>query len=321
VGADVDLSGVGKRKSEPDPFASSNEPPSPKTAKAHEQTKTHKTEQTQDHTFDKVGLTGEIAKDEGKGPGVINVSDEAAPTGSPKTEGAPTKEIALTTDDLKKARDAYQTARSKFLKTDPDWQKYLKLLGQMERLDGDSDTWKKASAKSYKLMRHAVDTFDKSDEGKKLLQDWMKTYEVVNKAGNNITDDMVPPDDLEQARHKLAKAQSTLKEEQDIYDTWKKQTVSENNGVKNIQAAIDELKKKTHFSEADAQADRDKLKQLQADLDKAKKQTEKDWAATDAARDQMKKVQQAEKELDKARSDFKPFEGLEKNPTKAASNP
>jgi hypothetical protein len=43
------------------------------------------------------------------------------------------------------------------------------------------------------------------------------------------------------------------------------------------------------------------------------------WAATDEGKQEMKKVHEAEKELDKAKDAWKPFEKYEEK--KAASNP
>jgi hypothetical protein len=316
VGVNVDLSGVGQRKREPDPFAvSGGGSTTPHTQEKHK-TKTKEHQVTTTDPFTEIKLTGREAKEQSNPPGPINVSDDETPPPLPKGEVF----TPLTIDDLKKAKDAYARARSTFLKNDPGWKEYLKLLHRMDNLPGGSDEWQKASVKSYKLAHGAIDKFNHSDEGKKLLDDWMKDYQALNKPGADISDDLVPPDKLEQAKHNLAKAENALKEEREIYDAWKEDAVKSNAGIKNIQAAIDELKKKVHFSDKEVQADREKVKELERERDNARKQIEKDWAQTDAAKAQMKKVQQAEKDLDKAKADFKPYEGLERNPLQS-NNP
>ena len=45
----------------------------------------------------------------------------------------------------------------------------------------------------------------------------------------------------------------------------------------------------------------------------------KKWASTDEAKEQMKKVQEAEKGLDKAKEDFKPYEKFAEEKPKEAS--
>jgi hypothetical protein len=316
VGGTVDLGGVGQRKREPDPFAVSGGGSTTSHTQEKHRTKTKAHEVTTTNPFTEIKLTGKEAKQEVNPPGPINVSDEETPPPLPKGEVF----TPPTIDDLKKAADAYHTARSDFLKTDPDWKEYLKLLSYMNRIAGGSDQWKKASVKSYKLAHRAVDRFDHSDQGKKLLDDWMKDYQALNKPGTDIPDDLVPPDKLEQAKHNLAKAESKLKGEREIYDAWKENAVKDNAGIKNIQATIDALKKKVHFSDKEVQDDLEKVKQLERERDNARKQIEKDWAQTDPAKAQMKKVQQAEKDLDKAKAEFKPYEGLEKNPLQS-NNP
>ena len=56
-------------------------------------------------------------------------------------------------------------------------------------------------------------------------------------------------------------------------------------------------------------------------IDNAKKQVGNEWASSDEAKDKMKEIQKAEKDLDKAKEAFKPYEGMEKNPLKSAGNP
>jgi len=312
VGVNVDLGGIGQRRAEPDPFGVGG-PPIPRTQERVEKPKQKKPEREMATTnpFTDVSLTGEEAKGDMSTPSPINVSDdtESPPSG--------TKETAFTMDDLKKAQDAYKKARDKFLKANPDWPKLLSDFAGNDPKTSDAKKSKEAQKKIAKLY----DQFKQSDEGKKLFDDWMKTYQALNTKDAQIPDDLVPPDKLEMAKHDLATTQHALDLEREIYNKGKSQAVADNPGVKNIQAEIEKLKKTPHYSDKDAQADKDKLKQLEADLEKAKKQVEKDWASSNEAKNQMKKVQLAEKELDKAKEAFKPYEGLEQNPPKAASNP
>ena len=63
VGLNVDLGGVGQRKAEPNPFATTNAPPSSQT---QEKPKTKKIDRSIDTTFDKVELTTAKAKEREK---------------------------------------------------------------------------------------------------------------------------------------------------------------------------------------------------------------------------------------------------------------
>jgi hypothetical protein len=316
VGMNVDLGGVGQRKAEADPFAVGGGSTTPHTQEKHK-SKTKENEVTTTGSFSNVELTGEKAKDEGNRPGPINISDDNEnPPQLPKAETF----TPPTMDDLKKARDDYHTAEGKFKDGDPDYQAALKQFNANVGIARRGSKEEEKVHDAIRKMRQRIGHFAQSD-GKTLFDDWMKAYQSLNKPGADIADDMVPPDALERAKHDLAKAQNAVKTARDSYEDWKNYVVNNRDTVKNMQAAIDELKKKPHFSEKDAQADRDKVKQLQADLDNAKKQIAKEWASTDGAKEQMKNVQKAEQDLDKAKDAFKPFEGLEKNPLKSATNP
>jgi len=305
VGVNVDLGGIGQRRAEPDPFAVGG-PPVPQTQERPEKPKPKKTEPelVKTNPFTDVELTGEQAKGDIEPPGPINVSDDASAV-PPTVEGTPTdKQQTLTTiENLEKAKTAYKKALTKIRDADP---KFKTLAADA----GTAEGWKKFSNLVKKLDKQ----FDQSDEGKKLHADWAKAYEDAIKAGEKVPDDLVPStsDEIENKKFALTQAQAAVDSERVTYNTWKNSAVVDNPGVKSTQAEIDGLKKKTHFSEEDAKADRDKLKQLEADLENAKKQAAKDWAASDAAKNQMKQVQQAEKELDKAKEAFKPYQGLEK---------
>ena len=71
----------------------------------------------------------------------------------------------------------------------------------------------------------------------------------------------------------------------------------------------------------DAVSNNDAYQKLQSgpDKDKAAKDIAKEWASTDEAKEQMKKVQGAEKDLGKAKEDFKPYEKFTEEKPKEAS--
>jgi hypothetical protein len=316
VGVNVDLGGLGQRRSEADPFATSGGgQPVAHTEEKHK-TKTKEKEVTPPTTsFDDIKLTGVEAKDATDNPPgrPINVSDEVPPPEPPTTA------VALTMDDLQKAQAAYEAAINQYLTNNP---KYVAALKQYtDNASGKAgSTQEKAFQKAYGKMVKIREDYKNTDEGKKLFADWMKAYQAVNKPGADIADNLVPPDKLEQAQHAVAAAENALKKERDLYEAMKQGAINDSAGVKSTQAAIDDLKKKPHYSEKEAQADRDKLKQLESDLAKAKEQIAKDWASTPGANQQMKTVQAAEKSLDQAKQGAKPFDQLEQK-TKSASNP
>lgn len=310
VGVDIDLSGIGRRYAEPDPFAVSGPPPMPHTQEKPERPKTkerqHEITKSAD-PFSNVSLTGPRAKDENAPPpGSINTSDD---TETPPT--LPTTEVFLkstppTIEDLKKAQNAYDVPWKKFLEP------YVKRLSVVYHFHG--------SEQGDEELRKLRVQFAQSEEGKKLLEDWMKTYQAVNKPGAQIPDDLVPPNELEKAKHSLAKAQQATDAEREVYDAQKKKAIADNAGVKRIQTEIDSLKKETHFSDKEVQEYKEKLKKLEAALDNLKKQVGNDWASSDEAKDQMQKIREAEKQLNKAKDGYKPYEQFEEKP-KAASNP
>lgn len=311
VGVDIDLSGIGRRHAERDPFAASGPLPVPHTQEKPERAKTkerqHEITKSVD-PFSNVSLTGPNAKEETGPPGVINISDD---TETPPT--LPTQEVfkkeepkQITIDDLKKAADAYNAEWKKLL--DQHWKKLATIYHFYGYETGEEELDKLRAQ------------FAHSDKGGKLFDDWMKAYESVNKPGANIADDLVPPNKLEKAKHDLAKAQKAADTQHGIYDSEKAKAIAENSGVKSIQAEIDSLKKETHFSDKEVQEYKEKLKKLEAALDNLKKQVANDWASSDEARDQMQKIREAEKQLDNAKNAYKPFEQFDEKP-KAASNP
>jgi len=309
---DIDLSGIGQRKREPDPFAVSDPPP---PARTQERTEKPKTKEKQHEIpkpdpFANVSLTGPPAKEASQSPGSINISDDTETPPTLPTQGVFKKEEPkqITIDDLKKTAEAYNAAWKKFL--DPFIKKLISLTSALYPAD--------AYDEAIETLRRQ---FAQTEDGKKLLDDWMKTYQAVNKSGAEISGDLVPPNKLEQAKHDLTKAQQAVDTQRDVYENAKKNAVANNPGVKSIKTEIDALKKQTHFSDAEVQADKDKLKKLQAELDNIKKQVADEWASSEEAKDQMKKVQEAEKNLDKAKEAYKPFEQFEEKSAKAAANP
>lgn len=324
IGVNVDLGGIGHRSAEPDPFAVGGPQPVAHTQERPEKPRTKETprEITTPNPFSNVALTGPQAKEESEPPGPISVSnDEETPPALPPNDTFAPKTNAPSDpmDDLKKAKDAYKTAEKKFFDNDPDYQAALKQYSANVGHAGPGTTAEKKAQKAFKKMVARKDHF-KANDGKKLFDDWMKAYASVNKPGTDMPDDLVPPDKMEQAKHDVAQAQNALNNERETYDAWKNAAVADSDGVKNIQAEIDALKKKVHHSDKDLQTDKEKLKKLEADLENAKKAVAKEWAESNGAKNQMKKVQQAEKKLDEAKESYKPFEKFDEKP-KAASNP
>lgn len=321
VGVNVDLGTVGHRSREADPFAvSGGEPATPHTQEKHKP-KTKEREGTTTNPFNDVKLTGKEAKDESIPPSTVNVSnDNEEPSKDGAASGDNGKTIG-TIDNLKQASDAYLKARKKALDADPKYQAALKIwIDNASAHQGSTGekAFQKAGAKMTKI-KHA---FAQSDEGKKLYDDWVQAHDNAVKNGQKITDkDLIPSEDeIAQKKFDVAQAQDKVNLEQATYDAWKNATIAENAGVKNTQAAIDALKNKTHFSDKDAQADRDKVKQLEGDLENSKKQIAKDFASSKSGIEQAKNIQHAEQELGKAKEAFKPYEQLQEKP-KAASNP
>jgi hypothetical protein len=312
VGVSVDLGGIGQRRAEPDPFAVGGGPPP--VAHTQEKPEKSRTKEKQRATtipdpFGNVSLTGPLAKEESQPPGPINVSDdtETPPTLTTKEAFEKEEPKQITIDDLNAAAGAYNAAWKKFL--DP----YVKKLGAVYSFYG----YEIGEEELVKIRAQ----FAQSDEGGKLFDDWMKAYESVNKPGTNIPDDLVPPNKLEKAKHDLGKAQKAVDTQHGIYETEKAKAVADNPGVKSLQTEIDNLKKKTNYSDKEVQEYKEKLKKLQAGLENIKKQVANDWASSEQAKDQMEKVREAEKQLDKAKNAYKPYEQFEGKPAKAASNP
>ena len=331
VGISVDLSGIGRRSAEPDPFAAGGgpQPVAHTEEKPVAKTKTRGPELPRTTGFEDVKLTGQEAKAQPTPGGPINVADnEPDRPPSPPAENVDNNKPAVSSSDqpstalqdLSKAHDAYMDALIKFLNNDPDWKQSQKV--EKDAKDSHNPEYKaQLEKKAAKLGDKARDKFKNSKEGKELLENWMKAYADAEKPGANIPNDLVPNDKYSQAKHEMVKAQDGVNSEREHYNNLKNWALDDNPGVKNLQGQIDELKKKVHYSDADAKADNEKVKQLQAELDNTKKQVAKDWASTQSATDQMKKVQQAEKDLDKAKDALKPYDQLDKLQPKAASNP
>jgi len=259
-------------------------------------------------------------RDESAGapPGLANVADNTS-SPPPITEAVPTKEekIPGVLEELEKAKSAYGSGRHEFTdKQTVDIGALSDELNDIKYKKGKgSAEYKEKLAKFNKLLNQIDNAFAKSDKGKKLFAEWLKEYEKVYKTGQKIPKDLIPStsgpmtaeektDELAEKKGKVDDAQKVLDTEKGKYIQMQKDAVANSDAVKKLEAQLDKKN------------DKNKVKQLQADLENAKKQVAKDWASTKEANDQMKRVQQAEKDLDKAKEAFKPYEQLEEKSAK-----
>ena len=208
VEVNVDLSGVGQRKAEPNPFATTNEP-----SVSHTQEKTTKkhTQESTAATFDKIDLTSEKAKDLEEpdehagtqtGGGTVQISDETGqPNGSPvpqtqeKKKEKPKwpKPVQRWLDKKKAARVArdhfydvsngYNKAFRNFEyqnKTFMDlWDKYADALAKVVKAEDAKQQPSQADKENYeKLRKQMVDLskslekdFQQTDAGKAALKE------------------------------------------------------------------------------------------------------------------------------------------------------
>jgi hypothetical protein len=188
----VDLSGIGHRNREADPFAvgGGNQPVARTQKKPQTTRKPREPSTTSD--FANVELTGEKAKGQLELPKPLNISDEKAemqppvlPKGEvfttvPKTTGSPKEQ-------LKVAKDACRKARNEYLESQPTWKKIARDLAEGKNTEEDS----KKGLAAYKEMEKLIDQFN-ANEGKKFVADWKSAYDNAVKAGEN-TDDYIPP--------------------------------------------------------------------------------------------------------------------------------
>ena len=98
----------------------------------------------------------------------------------------------------------------------------------------------------------------------------------------------------------LIKAQNDLKNAQRNYDDIRHNAANQDEDVKKAQKALSDLGATT--------ANDPKYKAAVADIDKAIQEAGQKWAATDEGKKEIQKVHDAEKDLDKAKDAWKPFE-------------
>jgi hypothetical protein len=280
----------------------------------------------------------ENREDAGPPPSVVNVADntpapapktETVPQGSPPPEKPAGQDKTRPNDDLpKESYDALDKTRRNYLLA--LFQFESKLSVDLKALRDDlynpeiqsSPDYKKKLATYNKLLVDVPKEFTKTKEGKKLLDQWLETYEKAYKTGKKVPQFLVPDtadpylkpvakgDEIANKKQALSSAQLDLEKENTKYSQMQKDAVANSDAVKKFEAQIEKEYGKG------IQEDTGKLKQLQADMENAGKQVAKDWASTDEAKDQMKKVQQAEKDLDKAKEAYKPYEQLKEKPAK-----
>jgi hypothetical protein len=136
----------------------------------------------------------------------------------------------------------------------------------------------------------------------------------VLKSGGTVDENsLVPPakDDIEKKKYAVIKAQNDLKNAQKNYDNKRHTAAGQDDEVKKAQDALSNLGAPT--------TNDPKYKAAVADFDKAINDAGAKWAGTDEGKAEAKKLHEAEKELDKAKDAWKPFEKYEDK--KAASNP
>lgn len=307
VDANVDFGGVGHRNAEPNPFAAGSEDKPVAHTEEKRTTKRREHEPTTSN-FDEIKLTGKEAKGENDRPNTFNVDNEEAPKLPPTGVLTKEKPKEVAKEELRKAHDAYDYARSEWLKKQPNWNSLVHDWTQ----SSSTEEGIKKSAKAKKKIDKMIDQFDGGD-GKQLVDDWKKAFDSALKSGATVDDNgLVPPpkDDIEKKKYAVIKAQNNLDHAKELYD-WTRQTgANRDEGVQKVQNALSD----STLSTSDP-----KYKAALADLDKAINEAGVKWAATDEGKEQAKKVHDAEKELDKAKEAWKPFEKYEEK--QSASNP
>jgi len=322
VGVDVsvDLSGVGRRTAEPDPFAvSGGGVPTTKTAHIPEKqkSKTTQREVTTGDPFNGVTLTGKEAKGDIPPPNVINVSDEVEQPPLPNGEKLnTTPKTGTPMEQLKAAEQAYTKARTDYLHKQPDWTTIAHDLASGSSKD---DTKSQAA---FKKMKKLIDQFD-ATEGKEQVNDWKSAYDNAVKAGEKVGNNLIPPpqNGLEKKKYAVVSAQNNLQSERDQYDWSKNGAIARDEKVNEIRKQIEAIEDQYKPTKENKVAAQEKINQLKDELEKARNKAGNEWAASDDAKKQMMKVHEAEQELDKAKQAYKPFEQYEEKPAKAASNP
>lgn len=298
VGGSVDLSVIGHRNVEANPFPAGGGE-KPVTHTEEKRTTKRKEKQPTNSTFDEIKLTGKEAKDENNPPNTFNVDNEEQPklppseVFTPKTPSTPSDPM----EDLKKAHDDYLKAWADWAKKQPGWNSLVHDWTQ----SSSSDEGIKKSAAAKKKIDKLIDQFNAGD-GKQLVDDWKTKFDNALKTGGKVEDNgLVPPpkDDIEKKKYAVIKAQNDLDQAQKMYD-WERQNAAfKDEEVKKMQEAL---------SNSGSSTNDPKYKAALADLDKAMKDAGAKWAATDEGKQEAQKLHDAEKALDKAKEDWKPFE-------------
>jgi hypothetical protein len=299
VGGTVDLGGILHRDAEANPFGVSNGE-KPVTHTEEKRTTKRKEKQPTSSTFDEIKLTGKEAKDENNPPNTFNVDNEEPPklppseVFTPKTPSTPSDPM----EDLKKAHDDYLKAWADWAKKQPGWNSLVHDWTQ----SSSSDEGIKKSAAAKKKIDKMNDQFNAGD-GKQLVDDWKTKFDNALKTGGKVEDNgLVPPpkDDIEKKKYAVIKAQNDLDKAKQFYDWARQNGAFKDDEVKKAQDAL---------SNSGATSTNDpKYKAALADLEKAMKDAGAKWAGTEEGKQEAQKLHDAEKELDKAKEDWKPFE-------------
>ena len=166
VGVSVDLSGVGHRTREADPFAAGSGSDKPVSHTEEKRTTKKKEREPTTTGFDEIKLTGKEAKDENNPPNTFNVDNEEPPKLPPSEVFTP-KAPSDPMEDLKKAHDDYHKACSDWLKKQQNWNSLVHDWTQSPNTEEGNRKSAKAKQKIDNLMKQ----FDAGD-GKQLVDDW-----------------------------------------------------------------------------------------------------------------------------------------------------
>ena len=279
----VDLNKILHRQRENDPFSAGEDKPVAHTEE--KRTTKHKEHEPKTTSFDDIKLTGVEGKGDIPPQDTFNVNNDE----TPKTTDAAT--------ELKKAHDKYHDARTEWLKKQPNYNKVMHDLTQSP----NTEEGNRKASKARKKFDKMIDEFNAGD-GKQLVDDWKKAFDSTLKSGGTVDDNsLVPPpqNDIEKKKYAVIKAQNDLKAAQKNYDDARQHGASKDEEVEKLRKAAYESGLTTNDP---------KFKAAMADLDKAINKAAEKWAGTDEGKAEAKKLHEAEKELDKAKEAWKPFE-------------
>ncbi|HEX4638291.1 MAG TPA: hypothetical protein VH170_02275 [Chthoniobacterales bacterium] len=235
VGGTVDLSGVGHRTREADPFASGgNDKPIAHTEE--KRTTKHKDREPPTNSFDEIKLTGTEAKDESNSPNTFNVDNEEQPKTEEKPKGKKPKptwpkniqnwldlKAAITTaeEPYSKAHAAYYKALYEFIgKSDHLKQLYSEMHSACDKVSKLGEKATQEDRDACQKARKAVQTqqdllsqdFDNSPDGKKLSGEMTDAQKQVKKA-QQAADDAAKDIDEKTQKHVLKKMEKWAKEQ------------------------------------------------------------------------------------------------------------